>query len=207
MFAPYLCREIQCFSHRSSGGKWRRKLQSSPSKVFSSSTFNFCKSYVFQGFLIIHFLFFSSKVLSSFNFYFQTKFPFAKCIWYMHKCIIAATTCNIMQHVASFSQIFPSWIFWLPKQIDALANVSLQHNVKKCSFNNNALQCCFNDTFGTLQFNVSLRKFFVKTPKSVICKDTFGKLQFWQMYQCNNSLWLFCLNINPLQQLFLIPHL
>ena len=87
---------------------------------FSSSTFYFCKIYVFQGFLIIHFLFFSSKVLSSFNFYFQTKFPFAK-------CIIAATSCSIMQHEASFTQIFPSWIFLLPKQIDALTNVSLQY--------------------------------------------------------------------------------
>ena len=71
MFAPYLCREIQCFSHRSSGGKWRRKLQSSPSKVFSSYTFHFylhhthfilSSSYTFiliflQGFLIFYFLF------------------------------------------------------------------------------------------------------------------------------------------------------
>ena len=41
MFAPSFCREIQCFSHWSSGGKWRRKLQSSPSRIFSSWTFCF----------------------------------------------------------------------------------------------------------------------------------------------------------------------
>ena len=125
MFAPYLCREIQCFSHRSSGGKWRRKLQSSPSKVFSSSTFNFCIYLYFPRFshhpLSIFVKFMFSKVFSSSTFYF---FPPR----FYHRSI---------------------FIF---KLNSPLPNVSLQqHHVASCSmklhsprFSHHGFFCCRN---------------------------------------------------------------